>query len=104
MADEVKSMEMLEAEMKKQEGILSKGLEEHEKKWTKSMKEAEAKILALETEKKAWLDRLSAMEVKANRPDFGGEKKVRLATPAQRFIMSEQYQSARERSEKLQAA
>ena len=97
MADEVKSMEMLEAELKKQEGILSKGLEEHENKWTKSMKEAEAKILALETEKKAWLDRLSAMEVKAARPDFGQPSELaRFATPGQRFILSAQYQTARE--------
>ena len=101
MSVEVKTMEMLEAELKKQSAILSEGLAENEKKWTKPMKEAEAKILALETEKKAIETRLSDMEVKLKRPDFGSpEKKTRLATPGQRFIMSEQYQTARNSGEK----
>ena len=96
MADEVRSMEMLEAEMKKQEGILSAGLAENKSAWTKQMKAAEEKILVLETERKGWLDRLSAMEVKAARPDMGGVAKPRLATAGQRFVMSEQYQKTRE--------
>ena len=92
MADEVRSMEMLEAEMKKQEGILSAGLAENKSAWTKQMKAAEEKILAFETEKKGMEKRLSDMEVKANRPDFGGATKPRLATAGQRYVMSEQYQ------------
>ena len=100
MADEVRSMEMLEAEMKKQEGILSAGLAENKSAWTKQMKAAEEKILALETEKKGMEKRLSDMEVKAARPDFGGAAKPRLATAGQRFVMSKQYQDARDSGEK----
>jgi HK97 family phage major capsid protein len=99
MEPDVKTVEMLEIELKKQEKILMDGLAENKAAWSKDMKAAEVKILALETEKKEMLDRLSAMEVKANRPEFS-EKKTRLATAGQRFIMSEQYQSARDSGEK----
>jgi HK97 family phage major capsid protein len=40
--------------------------------------------------------RLSDMEVKSKRPDFGGTPKPRLATAGQRFIMSKQYQDMRD--------
>jgi HK97 family phage major capsid protein len=100
MSDDIKTVEMLETELKKQEKILSDGLKEHELKWTKAMKDAEAKILALETEKKeiekGFEKRLSDMEVITKRPDFGGEKKTRLVTPGQRFVMSETYQGMRD--------
>ena len=96
-------LEKYEAEMKKQEAVIADGFKKYSdkqegviQKWDADMKAAEKKIEALETEKKGWLDRLSAMEVKANRPDFGGEKKVRLATPAQRFINSGAYQGMRD--------
>jgi hypothetical protein len=40
MADETKSMEMLEKELKKQETILMEGLAETKAAWSKDMKEA----------------------------------------------------------------
>lgn len=96
MSDETKSMDMIETEIKKQEKILSDGLKENDLRWTKTMQAAEAKILALETEKKALDTRLSELEVKFKRPDFGAPVAPRLATPGQRFILSEQYQHTRD--------
>jgi HK97 family phage major capsid protein len=86
----------LETEIKKMEGVIADGLLKNNEHWTKSMNAAEAKIIALETEKKAWATRLSELEVKFKRPDFGVVAAPRLATPGQRFIMSEAYQKTRD--------
>ena len=97
--------ELLEKEIKKCEGIIKDGLDKQAKGLEGSaqtisqikdaMGKAEEKLLALETEKKSMETRLSEMEVKSKRPGFGGGDKITLATPGQQFILSDQYQGAR---------
>lgn len=100
----MEGMETLQAELKKQEKIIIDGLEKQEKGLAGTGEKisqiidrtakAEEKVLALEAEKKSLETRLSELEVKFKRPDFGGGDKPLMATPGQQFILSEQYQKA----------
>jgi hypothetical protein len=101
-------MDKLDIEIKKWEQVIKDGLTKQEKGLEGSaqtigqvkdaMAKAEEKILALEAEKKDLDKRLSEIEVKAARPDFGKpDPAPRMATPGQRFILSDQYQGARDR-------
>jgi HK97 family phage major capsid protein len=97
-------MDKLDAEMKKMEGVIADGLLKQEKGLQGTaltvsqikdlMAKAEEKFLALEAEKKSLDTRLSDLEVKFKLPDFGASYVPRLATPGQRFVMSEEYQKA----------
>jgi HK97 family phage major capsid protein len=55
---------------------------------------AEERIDALMSEKSAIEERLSQIEVKANRPGFGEPAREIKATPGMQFVMSEEYKSA----------
>ncbi len=115
MSAEEKALEKVNEEIGKWEKVIQEGLDKQEKGVSdlkgsvtavqESINKASEKIDSLEAEKKSLEDRLAEMEVKFQKPDFGQPAEAKMATPGQRFVMSEEYQTARDRkSHKTEAA